>query len=209
MRPREGADTFPTMLADLIPATFFAGIAHNWVLWLVSAGAIGILVFGADRAVSAAVRLATAMGMSKIIIGATVVSLGTTSPEACTSVTAAFQGLPELAIGNGVGSIICDTALVFGLCCCLARLPLDRFVLYRHGTLKLAAGLLLTLTVVALALVRGGIEGVVLYRWIGIVFLALLVGYMVLSVHWARQRPETVPKQARAGAASASVGVGT
>ena len=189
------------MLADLIPDVFFSGIAQDWVLWLISAGAVALLVFGADRLVSAAVKLARALGMSKVIIGATVVSLGTTSPEACTSVTAALTGKPGLALGNGVGSIICDTALVFGLCCLITRLPLDRFVLYRHGMLKLAAGLLLTLTVVALAIVGGGIEGVVIGRPIGIMLLVLLAGYMAVSVHWSRQRPETIPVEASDGTA--------
>ena len=185
------------MLQNLISGEF-AAIEANWVLWLLAGGGLAALVFGADRAVSAAVRLAAAAGMSKVIIGATVVSLGTTAPEACTSVTAAFQGNPGLALGNGVGSVICDTALIFGLCCCLARLPLNRFVLYRHGTLKLAAGALLTVTVAALAIWRGGIEGVVLYRWIGVAFLVLLVAYMAVSVRWARGHPEAIPAEAQA-----------
>jgi cation:H+ antiporter len=137
------------MLADLIPESFFRSLEadSSWVLWLLALGAMGVLVFGADRTVTAAVRLASALGMSKVIIGATVVSLGTTSPEAFTSVTAAFQGRPGLALGNGVGSIICDTALVFGSCCLLRRLPLNRFVLNRHGWLQLGAGTLLTIVV--------------------------------------------------------------
>jgi cation:H+ antiporter len=184
------------MLAELIPETFFAA-AEGWLLWLMAAAAIGLLVLGADRAVTAAVRLAAVLGMSKVIIGATVVSLGTTSPEAFTSVTAAFSGKPGLALGNGVGSIICDTALVFGLCCCIRQLPLNRFVLNRHGWLQLGSGVLLVVVVGLLALAGGSLEGVTIPRWVGFAFLALLVGYLYISVRWARQHPEIVPDEAR------------
>jgi cation:H+ antiporter len=187
------------MLADLISESFFAGLEQDraWALWLLSAGAIALLVVGADRAVTAAVRLAAVLGMSKVIIGATVVSLGTTSPEAFTSVTAAFQGKPGLALGNGIGSIICDTALIFGLCACIKRLPLDRFVLNRHGWLQLGAGALLTAVVALGAAAAGGIAGVVIPRWVGFGFVALLVGYMYLSVRWARGDPRLIPAEVR------------
>jgi cation:H+ antiporter len=137
----------------------------------------------------AAVRLAKAIGMSTVIIGATVVSLGTTSPEAFVSVTAAIKGNGGLSLGNGVGSIICDTALIFGLCCCIVRLPKDRFILRRHGWLQLGSGVLLAVVLLTLAWINGGFTGVVIPRFVGVIFLALLVGYMWISVRWARQHP--------------------
>ena len=69
------------------------------------------------------VSLAERTGLPKIVIGATVVSLGTTLPEAFVSVMAAYMGNPGLALGNGVGSIIADTGLIFGLTCMLAVVP--------------------------------------------------------------------------------------
>ena len=185
------------MLADLIPAEWFSGLEADsaWALWLLSAGAIALLVVGADRLVTAAVRLAAVLGMSKVIIGATVVSLGTTSPEAFTSVTAAFQGKPGLAMGNGIGSIICDTALIFGLCACIRRLPLNRFVLSRHGWIQLGAGALLTAVVAVAAVVGGGISNAVIPRWVGFAFVGLLAAYLYVSVVWARSRPELVPAE--------------
>jgi len=174
---------------------FFAALAvpgKLWVLWLLAAGAIACLVVGADRAVTGAARLARVLGLSPIVIGATVVSLGTTSPEASVSVTAALRGKPGLALGNGVGSIICDTALVFGLSCVLTRLPLDRFILRRQGVLKLATGTLLAVTLLLLAVGRGGFTGVVMPRWIGFSFLVLLAVYLYLSVRWARAHPQMV-----------------
>ncbi|MHC4986477.1 MAG: sodium:calcium antiporter, partial [Planctomycetota bacterium] len=173
-------------------------------------GGMVSLVVGADRAINAAVKLAKALGMSTIIIGATVVSLGTTAPEACVSVMAAVRGNPGLAMGNSVGSIICNLALIFGLCCAVKGLPLDRYVLLRHGRLHLAAGLLLAGIVGALALRDGGIDAVVLPRWVGVVFLGLLAAYMLISLFWARKHPEMVAQAespAAVGAGAAILGL--
>ena len=193
------------VIADIIPSFVFE--QHSAILSLFVVVSIALLVFGADRAVIAAVRLASAIGMSKVIIGATVVSLGTTSPEAFVSVTAAFKGKGGLALGNGVGSIICDTALIFGLCCCMARLPKDRFILRRHGWLQLGSGVLLAGVLFGLAWLNGGFVGVMIPRAVGVVFLALLVGYMWISVRWARQHP-TAPSDIERAAAARAIGRG-
>ena len=176
----------------------------TWLLWLIALGAMALLLFGADRAVAAAVKLAKAMHIPTVVIGATVVSLGTTSPEACVSVMAAFRGEPGLALGNGVGSIICDTALIFGLCCCIARLPRDRYMLNRYGWVKLGAGTLLALIMVAGALMAGGITDetagrlVMIPRMAGVGLLVLLVGYMYMSLRWSRSHPQMIPERASA-----------
>ena len=183
-----------TVLADIISRDFFAA-QPDWILWLIILASIGALVFGADRLVSAAIRLSKAMGVSPVLIGATIVSLGTTSPEAAVSVKAAWAGDPGLALGNGMGSIICNTALIFGLCCCIKRLPLDRFVLNRHGLMQLGSGTLLACVILGLWLLAGrDLGGVVIGRGVGVVFVVLLIGYMWVSVLWARQHPEMAIK---------------
>ncbi len=184
------------ILAEIIPEVFFRDYCSDLVLWLFGAAGIALLVFGADRLVTSAAKLAAAIGMSKVIIGATIVSLGTTSPEAAVSVNAAFQGDGGMALGNAVGSIICNTALIFGMGCCLTRLPKDRFVLNRHGWLQLASGALLTVTALVLLVVGGSIVNVVIPRVAGIGFLLLLVGYIYVSVRWARRHPQIVPPEA-------------
>jgi cation:H+ antiporter len=183
------------ILANFVNEVFLQDQASA-LLWAFTVGSMVLLLVGADRAVSAAVKLAKALGISTVIIGATVVSLGTTSPEACVSVMAAWQGKPGLALGNAVGSIICDTAMIFGLCACLVRLPLDRFVLKRHGWLQLGAGTLLTMVIALSALARGSMEAAIVPRWVGMGFLVLLTGYMVVSFRWAKQHPEMIPTEA-------------
>jgi cation:H+ antiporter len=149
--------------------------------------AIAALVKGADWLVDGASGLAYLLGLPKVIVGATVVSLGTTSPECAVSVMAAWSGNAGLALGNAVGSIIADTALIFGLGCVITRLPADRFVLKRQGWVQFTVGLLLA-TLCYVAWFRDGSEAQ-LGRFVGVVLLSLLVAYMAISVRWARRHP--------------------
>ena len=146
---------------------------------------IALLSKGADWMVDGVVALAQRTGLSKIVIGATIISLGTTTPEAFVSVMAARMGNPGLALGNGVGSIIADTGLIFGLACILAPIPVNRFILHRTGLVQVGvATLLVIISVYALASTPGE---PILQRWVGFFFLALLAGYMYLAYRWSRQ----------------------
>ena len=89
-------------------------------LFMVIAAMLYTLSKGADILVDEAVGLSLQLGISKAIIGATIVSLGTTLPEASVSVLAALRGNPDLALGNAIGSIIVDTGLIIGLAVFLA-----------------------------------------------------------------------------------------
>lgn len=79
--------------------------------------AVGLVLIclGGDRLVDAAVAIAKKAGIPQIVVGATIVSLGTTLPEILVSTTAAFGGSAAIAAGNAFGSIICNTALIAGL----------------------------------------------------------------------------------------------
>ena len=74
-----------------------------------------LIMLGGDRLVDAAVAIAKKLGIPQIVVGATIVSLGTTLPEVLVSTTAAFDGSAAIAAGNAFGSIICNTALIAGL----------------------------------------------------------------------------------------------
>lgn len=74
-----------------------------------------LICIGGDRLVDAAVAIARKMKIPQIVVGATIVSLGTTLPEILVSTTAAFDGSAAIAAGNAFGSIICNTALIAGL----------------------------------------------------------------------------------------------
>lgn len=162
-----------------------AGLS-TWILLLIIAVSILVISKGADWMINGVVDLAQRTGLPRIVISATIVSLGTTTPEAFVSVMAAFMGNPGLALGNGVGSIIADTGLIFGLTCILASVPIYRFILNRMGWVQVGAAT--GLVVIAVALKLGADTDPSLPRWVGILFLTLLAGYMYLSYRWALQR---------------------
>ena len=107
-----------------------------WQLLFLTAVSIAILGKSADTLVDQAVLLSVRSGLPQIVIGATIVSLGTTMPEATVSVLAAFNGEPGMALGNAVGSVICDTGLILGLACLLTPLPLNRTLVNRQGWIQ-------------------------------------------------------------------------
>ena len=155
------------------------------VLLVLIAACILVLSKGADWMIDGVVHLARRTGLPRIVIGATIVSLGTTTPEAVVSVMAAWMGNPGLALGNGVGSIIADTGLIFGLTCILTRVPVNRFILNRTGWVQVGAATLLVLIALGVLLFNHG--NPVLHRWVGIFFLILLGAYMYVTYRWAKQ----------------------
>jgi len=163
----------------------------HWSLLLITmALSIAVLGIGADRLVDEAVTLSVRSGVPRVIVGATVVSLGTTAPEAFVSVLAAIKGNPGLALGNSVGSIICDTGLILGLACLLKPLPFNRQLVNRQGWVQFGAGVLLVLSSLPWsdplsAFATGG----TLTQIRGFAFVVLLFAYMLWSVRQASAMP--------------------
>ncbi len=164
----------------------------TWVLLIVIVICIAMLSAGADWMIDGVVDLAERTGMPKIVIGATVVSLGTTLPEAFVSVMAAYMGNPGLALGNGVGSIIADTGLIFGLTCILAAVPVNRFILNRTGWVQVGSATLLV--VIAVVALLASDDPPYLERWVGFFFLVLLVVYLYITYRWAKQGDGVLPE---------------
>lgn len=153
------------------------------VLVFIVAAMLYTLSKGADMLVDEAVSLSIQWGVPKIIIGATIVSLGTTLPEATVSVLAAIHGNPDLALGNAIGSIIVDTGLIIGIAALIGHLPVDRMVVERQGKVQFLAGTLLA--IVSLPILSDGITGNI-RQWMGWVFLLILVIYTYVSLKWAK-----------------------
>jgi len=160
----------------------------QWILLLIAAASLVAVIKGADWLVEGAAGLAKKFGMPEIVIGATIVSLGTTSPETAVSVLAAFQGNAGLALGNGVGSIIADTGLIFGIACLLAVLPAERFILMRQGWVQFGVAALLSAWCYGKYLMYG--NNAELNLLIGVILLSILVWYLWVSVKWAKQHTQ-------------------
>ena len=159
-----------------------------WGLLGVIAVFLLVLAKGADILVAEAVTLSIRWGVPTLLIGATIVSLGTTLPEAAVSVAAAVGGRPGLALGNAVGSIICDTGLILGIAALMKPLPFDRDIVSRQGWIQLGAGgLLILMTLPWSSLGSTFTEGGNLPQWAGWLFLTLLVVYIWKSIQWAKQ----------------------
>ncbi len=161
----------------------------HWSVLLASI-AVSLLVLGksADVLVEQAVELSENLHIPPMVVGATIVSLGTTAPEAAVSVLAAVEGAPGLALGNSVGSVIADTGLILGLACLIAPLRLDRKIVNRQGWIQIGSGILL----VALSTPWTRLDEVFssggrLSQPAGFFLLALLAAYLYLSVRWAGQ----------------------
>lgn len=137
--------------------------------------------------VEEAVTISVQWGVPKVLVGATIVSLGTTLPEAAVSVLAAVQGSPELALGNAVGSVICDTGLILGTAALITPLPLDRAIVNRQGWIQLGAGFLLVVACLPLTSFNTLFDtGGRLSQGAGATFIVLLIVYIWCSIGWSR-----------------------
>ena len=177
-------DYLMNSLISALPAGFLGFFA----LIVIIALSLLVLSKGADILVDEAVLLSERWGVPKMIIGATIVSLGTTLPEATVSVMSALKGAPGLAMGNAVGSIICDTGLILGIAALIKPLPFKKEVINRQGWIQLGAGVLLVATSFAfgqgLSVFK---EGSVIPQFMGWVFLGLLLFYIIRTIQLARK----------------------
>src|SRR5690606_32033666 len=89
---------------------------------------IGLLtiVKGGDFFVDAAIWIAKKTGISPMIIGATIVSIATTLPEFFVSTVASNEGHSDMAVGNAIGSTICNIAFIIGLCACIKPIKIKK-----------------------------------------------------------------------------------
>jgi len=148
----------------------------------------------ADIFVDSAIAIATDFKIPKIIIGLLLVSLATSAPELSVSMVAAFKNAPKIALGNAVGSIICNTGLILGLVTLFAPISLDSPSVKQQGWFQFAAGILLVASCVPFFTTERFFEtSVLLPRYMGMVFLILLALYLWGSFHWLDKKPrETV-----------------
>ena len=140
-----------------------------------------LLIKGGDWFVDGATGLARRFRLPDIIVGATVVSIGTTLPEVMVSVTGALQGQGAMAYGNALGSIICNTALIAAISVAFNPGPVN------VKTMKMPV--IFFFTSAALYCLAAYLLGE-FPRWLGFVLLAIFVVYMFITVRQGLKNPD-------------------
>lgn len=145
-----------------------------------------LLIKGADWFVDGAAGLARRLKIPQLVIGLTIVAMGTSMPEAAVSVTAAMDNTPGIAIGNVVGSNILNILLILGVTACMTTLNL------RASTLWIEIPFLIAVTALLLVF---GVTGSAITLWEGIIFLVLFLvylGYLAVLAKREKEKEESV-----------------
>lgn len=148
-----------------------------------------LLMKGADYFVEGSSSVAKRLYIPSMIIGMTIVAMGTSLPECAVSVTASLAGNNTLAVSNVVGSNIFNLMVVLGICAVISKLQVSRDVLKRDYPFSVLCAILLLVC---------GCIGMELGRIDGIVFLVIFVGFIVVlikSAMDARKRGEISEKE--------------
>lgn len=147
-----------------------------------------LLVWSSDKFVDGAVGLAESSGISKAMIGLTIVAIGTSAPEIVVSIMSALAESPQLAFGNAVGSNIANMGLVLGITALIAALPV------KQGLLKEDLPALLAVTAAA---------GFLLYDQLlsqndGFAMIAMLAALMLLMIRYKKEHADELIDPAEA-----------
>ncbi|WP_076420112.1 calcium/sodium antiporter [Colwellia sp. UCD-KL20] len=149
--------------------------------------ALVVLVWSADKFVFGASSLARNLGISPMIIGLTIVAMGSSAPEMMVAATASLQGNPNTAIGNAIGSNITNIALVLGITALLQPLTVS------SSTVKREIPLILAVTALAYWMLAdyhfSFIEGLILI----IGFFAYIITLLVITLRRAKTAPVDDP----------------
>ncbi len=146
------------------------------ILWFI-AGLVA-LIGGAELLVKSVSRLAVRLGISKLIIGLTVVAFGTSAPELAVSIQAGVDGNTDLMLGNIVGSNITNTLLILGISALVIPLKVHK------SLIKADVPLMIAITVLIYVLAMNGF----IYLWECILLTMILIGYLIFLI---RKRGET------------------
>lgn len=144
-----------------------------------------LLVFGAEWLVRGAARLASSFGVAPLIVGLTVVAFGTSAPELAVSVQAAYSGSADIALGNVVGSNICNILLILGLAAIVAPLVVHRQLVI------LDVPLMIGISVLVLVLGLDGRIG----RGDGVLLFAGLISYVSFLLIKSRRSGGEIPEE--------------
>ena len=140
---------------------------------------LALLIKGGDWFVDGSVELAHRLHVPELIIGATVVSIGTTLPEVLVSATGAIEGHGGIAYGNAIGSVICNTALISALTFAIRPCKVDGASFKVPVIFFFAAAALYAGTAYATG---------VFSRWIGLILVAIFGAYIFYTIYNGKKK---------------------
>ncbi|NLA23671.1 MAG: calcium/sodium antiporter [Bacteroidales bacterium] len=146
-----------------------------------------MLVLGGDWLVKSGVSIAGKFKIPPLIIGLTIVSMGTSMPELAVSAKAALKGYSDLAIGNVIGSNIANISLILGLTAVIISLPVSRETVVFTWPVMLFSVVLLWLFTLDYSI----------QRWEGLILLLMLPIFIVLLWRRSKNNPETQNNEAQ------------
>ncbi len=158
-----------------------------------------LLIKGGDWFVDGATGIAKRFHLPDIVVGATVVSIGTTLPEVMVSTTGALQGSGAMAYGNAIGSIICNTALIAAISITCNPGPVNVKSMKTPAIFFFLSAAIYCVAAYALGTFP---------RWLGFVMLATFVVYMLLTVRNGLKNPDTAEEEEEGGSSTPWVGLG-
>lgn len=166
--------------------SWYQGLPNTlWGSLLLFAIGLVLLIKGGDWFVDSATVIAKKFHVPEIIIGATVVSIGTTLPEVMVSATAALNNNNgAIAYGNAIGSIVCNTSLIAALTIAIRPAPVNRKAI----TMPVLFFFISAAIYLVAAYLFGSFD-----RWLGIVMLVVFTVYMVLTIRQGFKNPVNVP----------------
>lgn len=151
-----------------------------------------IVLKGADWLTDGAVNIATRFGVSQMVIGLTIVAMGTSMPEFCVSMVSALKGTPDLAVGNVVGSNTLNTLLIVGCSALVAPIMVKRSSVKRDIPFAVVASLLMLLFCLDGAI--GRVDAAVLFAGFCL--------FMFVTLKYAKTTEEHAAAVATSGAAT-------
>lgn len=157
-----------------------------------------LLYYGAEWLVKGSSNLARSLGVTPIVIGLTVVAFGTSAPELVVSVISSIKENSMIAVGNVVGSNICNIALVLGAAAAFQPISSQRTVVRRDIPIMLAVSVYLL--ILSMNSQLGRLEGFTLF--------AGVIAYTFMNYYWCRKETEAERNPGSATIASGVEGIG-
>jgi cation:H+ antiporter len=193
----------PLLLGDSIAPLLIGSEAASsiWLLLLLIVAGMAAIAKGGDLFTDSSVDIARMTRIPPVIVGATIVSAATSFPEFMVSLTGTLSGSAEFAVGNAIGSCLCNIGLIVGLCAVtrgfLARrrdlkpgIQADRDMLGGAGSFMLASAVLVwvfSMFDAGGAIGNGQLSRFGLSRWQAVILVAFMFWYLAYSVRNARR----------------------